>query len=116
MKNIKIIVLCLLSVSFIINTACKSKTNNNYKEISIKLDFFCEHGKTIIEDALSKEDGVVSATADVKAQAVTIKYDSTKENQDKLVAALEKIGFKTEFSKPDTRLIKACPDSMETNK
>lgn len=125
MKNIKIILLCLLSVAFIINTGCKSQTNTS-KEITIKLDFFCEHGKTIIEDAITKEEGVISANADVKAQAVTIKYDTTKENKDKLVAALEKIGFKTEFSKADTKVTKpcdtaktgkkSCADSMKTNK
>jgi len=113
MKNASIIVLCVLSIAFMINTGCKSKIDTN-KEISIKLDFFCDHGKTIIEEAIAKEEGVISVNADVKAQAVTIKYDSTKENKDKLVAAFEKLGFKTEFSKAETEVTKPC-DSMKTD-
>jgi Cu2+-exporting ATPase len=115
MKTASIIALCMLSLVFMTNTSCKSKVDTS-KEITIKLDFFCEHGKTIIEEAIAKEDGVTSVIADVKSQAVTIKYDSTKENKDKLVAAFEKIGFKTEFSKPETEVKKSCTDSMGTDK
>lgn len=115
MKKVSIIVLCMLSIAFIMNTGCKSKTDTS-KEITIKLDFFCDHGKTIIEEAIAKEEGVTSVVADVEKQAVTVKYDSTKENKDKLVAAFEKIGFKTEFSKPETEVQKPCADSTMTNK
>ena len=105
----------MLSFVFMINIGCKTKTDTS-KVITIKLDFFCEHGKKIIEEAITKEDGVTSVNADVKTQSVTIKYDSTKENKDKLVAAFEKIGFKTEFSKPDTEIEKPCMNSTQTNK
>jgi copper chaperone CopZ len=115
MKNASIVVICVLSIAFMMTTGCKSKTDTS-KEITIKLDFFCEHGKKIIEEAIIKEEGVTSVVADLNTQAVTIKYDSTKENKDKLVAAFEKIGFKTEFSKPETEVKKSCTDSSMTNK
>jgi copper chaperone CopZ len=112
MKNLKIIVLCMLSLAFIMNVGCKNSTSNtnSNKEISIKLDFFCEHGKTIIEEGIAKEVGVLKVAADVKKQIVTVNYDSTKTNKDKLVAAFEKLGFNTEFSKTDTKVTKPCDD------
>jgi copper chaperone CopZ len=111
MKNAGILTLCMLSIVFMINTGCKSKSKaNSYAEISIKVDTFCEKGKAKIEEALSKEEGVIAVKAHLRKQIVTINYDSTKVNKDKLVAALEKSGFKTEFTKPGTIINKSCSE------
>jgi len=109
MKNLKFITLCLVSMIILGSTSCKTNSDPT-KEISMKLDFFCEHGKTNIEKEIAKENGVIYVRAHLKKQSVTIKYDTTKVTKDKLVAALEKIGFKTEFSKPDANIVRSCPD------
>jgi len=111
MKNAVILTLCLISLVFIVNTGCKSKCKNkNYSEISIKVDTLCEKGKAKIEDALSKEEGVVAVKAHLRKKFVTINYDSTKVNKDKLVADLEKLGFKTEFTKHGTIINNSCSE------
>ena len=111
MKNAVVITLCLLSLVFTVNTGCKSKNKNkNYSELSIKVDTLCEKGKAKIEDALSKENGVIAVKAHLRKKFVTINYDSTKINKDKLIADLENIGFKTEFTKHGTIINKFCSE------
>ena len=78
------------------------------EEIKIKVTFHCANGKALLEKELIKEDGVSSATADVETKIVTIKYDTEKQNKEKLVAAIEKIGYVTEFSKEGAEINKAC--------
>ena len=78
------------------------------EEIKIKASFHCPNGKALIEKELVKEDGVTYVLADVETGVVTIKYDPKKQNKDKLVAAIEKIGYTTEFSKKDAAIQKAC--------
>jgi copper chaperone CopZ len=111
MVKMKILFICLVSLFFIINTGCNTQTSP-VKEIKIKLDFFCEHGKSVIEKELKAQAGIDSVNADLKTQVVIIKYDTTKFTKDKLVTTLENIGFKTEFTKPETEIKKSCPGEM----
>jgi len=114
MKNLIILTLCLLSLVFIVNTGCKSKSKNkNYSELSIKVDTLCEQGKAKIEDELSKENGVIAVKAHLRKKFVTINYDSTKVNKDKLITDLENLGFKTEFTKPGTIINKFCSEKVK---
>ncbi len=110
MKKIKFILFALL-VMFVAGTyAQTSKTS----EIKIKVAFHCANGKATLEKELIKENGVSSAVADLGTKVVTIKYDPKKQNKDKLVAAIEKIGYATEFTKDGTKIKSACTDKQPT--
>jgi copper chaperone CopZ len=115
MKNTCSITLGILLIVLNLNTSCtgKKKTSNDVVDISIKVDTLCEKGKAIIEDSLIKYDGIVAVKAHMRKKIVSISYDSTKENKDKLVAALERLGFKTEFTKPDTKINNPCSDNVK---
>ena len=104
MKKIKLFLLTML-VLFITGTYAQTVAN---KEIKIKVTFHCANGKALLEKELVKEDGVSSAIADLETKVVTIQYDAEKQNQEKLVAAIEKIGYLTEFSKEGAVIKKAC--------
>ena len=104
MKKIKLI---LLSLMLFVVTGTYAQTVKT-EEIKIKAGFHCPNGKALIEKELVKEDGVTYVLADVATGVVTIKYDPKKQNKDKLVAAIEKIGYTTEFSKKDAVIRKAC--------
>lgn len=80
---------------------CKQHINTG-KEISIRVDSFGEAGKQAIEKDLSGQDGVMAVKAHLRKKIVTITYDTTKINKDKLVAEIEKVGFRTEFTKAET--------------
>lgn len=78
------------------------------KEAKIKTGFHCPNGKANIESEIVKEAGVKSVVADLETKIVTIVYDSDKTNQDKLVAAIEKLGYRTEFTADGTVIKSAC--------
>ena len=48
-----------------------------------------------------------------RKKIVSITYDSTKENKDKLVATLERLGFRTEYSKSDAKITNTCSDNVK---
>lgn len=78
------------------------------EEVKIKVTFHCANGKALLEKELVKAEGVSSAVADIETKVVTIKYDANKQSKEKLVAAIEKIGYVTEFSKEGAVTKKAC--------
>lgn len=106
MKNItrKLLLLPLL---ILLCTAAMAQTAVT-KEAKIKTGFHCPNGKANIEKEIAKEAGVQSVLADLDTKIVTIVYDSDKTNQDKLVAALEKLGYRTEFTPAGTTIKSAC--------
>jgi len=104
MKRIRFI---LMTALVLIITGTYAQTGKS-AEIKIKADFHCANGQATIEKGLVKEEGVISAIADLETKVVTIKYDAKKQNKEKLVAAIEKLGYSTEFTKDDTKIKKAC--------
>ena len=110
----------LLSTVFVLSfVACGQAQNAtpSIKEAKIKTFFHCANGKALIEKELAKEKGVQSVVADVESKIVTIQYDETLTNQDQLVLAIEKTGYRTEFTPEDKVINKACshdvPDGGE---
>lgn len=77
-------------------------------EIKIKTFFHCANGKNLLEKELVKVEGVMDAVADLETKIVTIHYDASKQSKESLVAAIEKIGYLTEFSSKDAKINKAC--------
>jgi periplasmic mercuric ion binding protein len=112
MKKIRFILLTVMVV-FIANTYAQDVKT---EEIKIKVTFHCANGKAMIEKELIKEDGVSSVIADLETKIVTITYDPLKQNKEKLVAAIEKIGYETEYSKKDADIKKSCTHDQPQNK
>jgi len=104
MKKIRFVLLALMVM---IVTGSYAQTGKA-EEVKIKVTFHCGNGKALLEKELVKVDGVTSAVADLETKVVTIKYDADKQNKEKLVAAIEKIGYETEFTKEDAAIKKAC--------
>lgn len=104
MKTKKIILFAMLAL--FITGACAQTIKT--KEIDIKVTFHCANGKALIEKEMMKVDGVSSVVADLETKIVTIVYDEKKQNKETLVAAIEKIGYITEFTKEGTDIKKAC--------
>lgn len=107
MKKQGILAICLIMM--MLTPALGFAQNNDViKEEKIKVNFHCANGKTLIEKELVKETGVKEVVADLETKIVTIKYVDGKTNRDKLVAAIEKIGYTTEFTKDPSGIKKAC--------
>lgn len=110
MKKIRFVLVALMVLFVTSSFAQVVKTDS----INIKVGFHCANGKALLEKELGKIDGVSYAFANVDTKVVTIKYDAAKQNKEKLVAAIEKIGYTTEFTKEGTQINKACSHDKET--
>lgn len=77
-------------------------------EFKVKTFFHCANGKALIERELSKIEGIYSVTADLETKVVSITFDEKKQNKESLIAAIEKIGYYTEFSDKSKKINKAC--------
>ena len=107
MKNLFLTIVALFLFSFF------ASAQTNVSTASIKTMFHCANGKALIEKEMVKVDGVKEVVADVETKIVTIKYDEKVINKDGLVAAIEKIGYKTEFTPEDKPINKACSHGEE---
>jgi copper chaperone CopZ len=83
------------------------------KEAKIKTGFHCPNGKANIEESILKEPGVKVVVADLDTKIVTIVYEVDKTDQDKLVAAIEKLGYRTEYTPAGTTIKSACTHNPE---
>ncbi len=77
-------------------------------EFKVKTFFHCVNGKTLIERELSKIEGIYSVSANLETKVVTIKYDETKLRKENLIAAIENVGYYTEYSDKNKKINKAC--------
>jgi copper chaperone CopZ len=99
--------LCTTSTAQEVKTAPKTKQSTESvaaKEISIKTQFHCPGGKASIEQKLQAEPGIQKVHADLASKVVTITYDAATTDQEKIVAAIENTGFRTEFT-PDGKVV-----------
>src|SRR2546428_14155465 len=60
---------------------------------------YCDACQTKIQHALSKTDGVKSATVDLNSGSATITYDDAKVKPDQLIKVIEKEGYKAQPEK-----------------
>jgi copper chaperone CopZ len=113
MKTLKIItgILCMLFFLLQTNSTLAQTSNKVGELITIKVYFHCPGGKAALEQKLPQHDGIFSAKADLQTKDVVIDYDPVVFNKEKLVAAIEEIGYLTEFSEKDKKLQGSCAGS-----
>ncbi len=108
MKNIAAGIFTMIFLAGIMNSyagvATKSET------LKMKVEFTCASCQAKIQTGLSKTEGVEKAVADLSTKVVTITYDPAKTNKDKLVKAVENLGYKTEYSSTTTKPGHDCKD------
>jgi copper chaperone len=56
-------------------------------------EIHCDHCKLSIQEALAPIAGVERAAVDIPARAVTVTYDETSVDRDRLVKAIEQQGY-----------------------
>jgi copper chaperone CopZ len=83
------------------------------KTEKIKVNIDCPMGKAAIEKELVKTTGVKTVVVSMDTKIATITYVDGKTTKDQLVASIEKIGYKTEFSKSTTPVKTGCSKSCE---
>lgn len=76
--------------------------------LKMKVEVHCSDGKARLIEGLKKVDGVKTVNVDVPKKTVDINYDPTKTDKDKLVKAVEQLGFYTEFTPKDAKVPNKC--------
>ena len=111
----QILSVLILAILFCFAGSAYSQTDKVIKEEKIVTGFHCVNGKALLEKELIKVEGVTSVVADVETKIVTIKYVDGKTNREKLVKAIENIGFATEDTKSNTSIKKASSHEQPQN-
>ena len=110
-KQLSLIVTLALIMLFAGSAFAQKKEVIKTQKIKVGID--CPMGKAAIEKELVKSPGVKTVGVSMDTKIATITYVEGQTDKDKLVAAIEKIGYKTEFSKSTTPIKSGCSKSCE---
>jgi len=107
MKSSLMVMVMMLSC-FGVNAEEKKK---EVKEVTYEVAMDCHSCVNKITKNLSFEKGVKDIKADMELQTVYVKYRADKTSNEKLVAALKKLGFEAKEKKADcsTKKKACCP-------
>jgi periplasmic mercuric ion binding protein len=83
-------------------SACQDQDKGN-KTAEFKVWGNCEMCKETIESSLKKEAGVKEATWDVKSKMMTVNYDSSSIDVNKMHKKIAASGYDTEVAKGDDK-------------
>ena len=119
MKIVKYFSVSLVALLFIVsgmrtvnaqNAAAKTST------LKMKVEVHCSDCKEKVTEGLKKVDGVKTVSVDVPTKMVEITYDPAKTNKEKLVKAVENIGYRTEFTPKDAKIKSCCASEKDGKK
>ncbi|MDR2292494.1 MAG: heavy-metal-associated domain-containing protein [Prevotellaceae bacterium] len=97
MKKILIIALSLLTLTFATNA--QDKKNSKISEIKFAVsNMHGDHCKQRIEKNIPFEKGIKDVEVNLKDNTVTVKYDNTKTDVEKIRESFKKLGYPTEIS------------------
>lgn len=112
MKNIATIAIVLLAAFFMAPqslSAQKAKMDT----VKIKTSAECDMCKTKLETELGRSKGVKSVSLDLSTQVVTVVYNNSKTNPDKLRTLISNIGYDADTVKANNRMQKKLPDCCQ---
>jgi periplasmic mercuric ion binding protein len=114
MKAIKYIAASLITLLFLFGTMQTfAGAPGKSETLKMKVEMSCAGCQAKIQTGLNKTDGVEKAVADLATKTVTITFDPSKTNKDKLVKAIETLGYRTEFTAKDSKVGHQCSDKEE---
>ena len=111
MKMVKYFYVTLLAVLFVAGstkTITAQTSALKTATLKMKVEVHCSDCKEKVTEGLKKVDGVKTVNVDVPTKMVEITYDPAKTNKDKLVKAVENIGYRTEFTPKDAKIKSSC--------
>lgn len=91
-KTIIIIMTALLA--FALTSYAGPKKKPELKEVTFSVHLHCGNCVKKVKENISFEKGVKDLHVCLEDQIVYLKYDATKTSEDKLKAAIEKLGYK----------------------
>lgn len=83
--------------------AVQAQKKDEIKEVTISTTLHCKSCQKKVEREMVFEKGVKSVTTNLEEKTVTIKYDASKNTDEKLAEALKKLGYEVEILKPEEK-------------
>jgi periplasmic mercuric ion binding protein len=110
MKTIKYFATGIFTLILVMGMMQTYAGTTKSETLKMKVEFTCASCQAKIQTGLGKTAGVEKAVADLSTKVVTITYDPSVTNKDKLVKAVEGLGYKTEFSSASAKPAHDCTD------
>lgn len=113
MKTLNILLALLLTTGLNFSASAMPTGNSQINKPSTKTESFkvlgkCDMCKARIENAV-KADGATEAVWDLKTQMLTVKYDPSRTNKERLSKKLASVGHDTEKYKAPDEVYNALP-------
>ena len=96
MKKILIIALSLLTLNFATNA--QSKKDAKISEVKLAVNVHCESCKQRIEKSIPFEKGIKDVVVNLNDKEVTVQYDNTKTDVEKITGLFKKLGYVAEIA------------------
>ena len=105
MKIFKLLFACFIACSLIAGMpkAIQAQKKDEIKEVTISATLHCKSCQKKVEREIAFEKGVKSVTTNLEEKTVTIKYDASKNTDEKLAEAVKKLGYEVKMLKPEEK-------------
>jgi len=105
MKAITFVLSGIIALSAVVvmpkNVSAQKK--EEIKEVTISATMHCKSCQKKIEREIAFEKGVKSVSANLEEKTVTIKYDASKNTDEKLAEAIKKLGYEVKVLKAEEK-------------
>ena len=102
MKTKYVVTTILMVFALSINLQKKKKKDQSKKTVVFNVSMHCESCQRKIEKNIAYEKGVKDMAVKLEDKTVTIKFDTLKTNESKLIKAFNDLGYEANVVKTET--------------
>ena len=102
MKTKYVLTTILMVFALSINLQAQTKKDQSKKTVMFNVSMHCESGQRKIEKNIAYEKGVKDMAVKLEDKTVTIKFDTLKTNESKLIKAFNDLGYEANVVKTET--------------
>ena len=102
MKTKYVLTTILMVFALSINLQAQTKKDQSKKNVMFNVSMHCESCQRKIEKNIAYEKGVKDMAVKLEDKTVTIKFDTLKTNESKLIKAFNDLGYEANVVKTET--------------
>ena len=102
MKTKYVLTTILMVFALSINLQAQTKKDQSKKTVMFNVSMHCESCQRKIEKNIADEKGVKDMAVKLEDKTVTIKFDTLKTNESKLIKAFNDLGYEANVVKTET--------------
>ena len=102
MKTKYVLTTILMVFALSINLQAQTKKDQSKKTVMFNVSMHCESCQRKIEKNIAYEKGVKDMAVKLEDKTVTIKFDTLKTNESKLIKAFNELGYEADIVKTET--------------